>query len=74
MRARIDRTGEDNIAALIDAAYSDSFFAALARLYPVELRKPDIHAELNHIARIYVALRRIVQDETANWSMVVEQL
>ena len=58
MRARIDKTGENNIAALIEAAYSNSFFAELARLFPVELGKSDVRAELNHIARIYVALRR----------------
>jgi len=62
MRARIDKTGEENPHALIDAAYSDEFHLALERQLCFASDKSEIRAELNKIGRLYLILRRSEND------------
>ncbi len=57
MRARID-TGIESPDALIDAAYSDLFFAAHERQFRLEGGESETRDELRNIGRYYLILRR----------------
>src|SRR5689334_3300089 len=58
MRARIDKTGEENPHALIDAAYSDQYFRALEQRFRLETGSADTRRELKNIGIRYLTSRR----------------
>ena len=58
MRARIDKTGEENPNALIDAAYSDQYFTILERRFRLETGNAETRRELRNIGVRYLTSRR----------------
>ena len=58
MRARIDKTGEENPNALIDAAYSDQYFTVLERRFRLETGNAETRRELRNIGVRYLTSRR----------------
>jgi len=58
MHARIDKTGEENPNALIDAAYSDQYFTVLERRFRLETGNAETRRELRNIGVRYLTSRR----------------
>ncbi len=62
MRARIDKTGEENPHALIDGAYSDPYFDGLERQFGLESGNTATRRKLKNIGVHYLIARHREDD------------